>query len=118
MGSWIMWNQLLYLLFYSGLFASIGVIYRENGVTGFFSGLVPRVLCELGALWVGNMLVHIINNYIVEDKDLKTYVGASMRVRIIIWLWNYVYKWILCINCYSSNHLDSKTIFIYDWCFI
>lgn len=58
----------------------MGVIYREQGVKGFFSGLIPRLLCDMAALWLGKTLAHVINNYLVEDKDLKQYVSASMSV--------------------------------------
>nr|XP_027231946.1 LOW QUALITY PROTEIN: mitochondrial carrier homolog 2-like [Penaeus vannamei] len=64
---------------YVGVFTSVGVIYREQGVKGFFCGLIPRLLCDLAALWLGKTLAHVINNYLVEDKDLKQYVSASMN---------------------------------------
>lgn len=66
--------------FRRGVFTSVGVIYREQGVKGFFCGLIPRLLCDLAALWLGKTLAHVINNYLVEDKDLKQYVSASMNV--------------------------------------
>ncbi|KAK3861313.1 hypothetical protein Pcinc_032693 [Petrolisthes cinctipes] len=64
---------------YTGVFTAVGIIYREQGIKGFFCGLLPRLLCDLTALWLGKTLAHIINNYLVEDKDLKQYVTASMN---------------------------------------
>ncbi|XP_045611460.1 mitochondrial carrier homolog 2 [Procambarus clarkii] len=64
---------------YTGVFTAVGIIYREQGVKGFFCGLIPRLLCDLAALWLGKTLAHVINNYLVEDKDLKQYVSASMN---------------------------------------
>ncbi|PSN43983.1 hypothetical protein C0J52_17103 [Blattella germanica] len=63
---------------YIGVFSSIREIYNENGVTGFFSGLVPRILGEIASLIIGSSLTYIINTYIVDDKELKTYSAASM----------------------------------------
>lgn len=75
-------NQNLHFSLYRGVFTSVGVIYREQGVKGFFCGLIPRLLCDLAALWLGKTLAHVINNYLVEDKDLKQYVSASMNVSL------------------------------------
>lgn len=64
---------------YTGVFTAVGIIYREQGILGFFCGLIPRLLCDLTALWLGKTLAHVINNYLVEDRDLKQYVSASMN---------------------------------------
>lgn len=64
---------------YTGVFTAVGIIYRDQGILGFFAGLLPRLLCDLTALWLGKTLAHVINNYLVEDKDLKQYVSASMN---------------------------------------
>ncbi|KAB7501551.1 Mitochondrial carrier-like protein 2 [Armadillidium nasatum] len=64
---------------YTGIISSITVIYKEEGIKGYFSGLVPRLLCDIGALWLANSFIHIINNFVVEDKDIKSYIAASMR---------------------------------------
>ncbi|XP_064089983.1 mitochondrial carrier homolog 2-like [Macrobrachium nipponense] len=69
----------LVCVFHRGVFTAVGIIYREQGILGFFCGLIPRLLCDLTALWLGKTLAHVINNYLVEDRDLKQYVSASMN---------------------------------------
>ncbi|XP_050733643.1 mitochondrial carrier homolog 2-like [Eriocheir sinensis] len=64
---------------YTSVFTAVGIIYKEEGIKGFFCGLIPRLLCDLTALWLGKTLAHIINNYLLEDRDLKQYVSASMN---------------------------------------
>uniref|UniRef100_A0A6A7FTE0 Carrier homolog 2-like n=1 Tax=Hirondellea gigas TaxID=1518452 RepID=A0A6A7FTE0_9CRUS len=64
---------------YTNVFTSAVVIYREEGVLGFFAGLIPRILCDIGALWLSNTLVFCINNYVIEDKDVKTYVTGTVK---------------------------------------
>lgn len=76
-----------FLYFYRGVFTAVGIIYREQGIKGFFCGLIPRLLCDLTALWLGKTLAHIINNYLLEDRDLKQYVSASMNVSILMSLY-------------------------------
>ena len=62
------------------MFSSCVVIYREEGVFGFFAGLVPRIICDLGALWLANSLIFALNNFLIEDRDVKTYMAASVKV--------------------------------------
>ncbi|GLH11767.1 Mitochondrial carrier-like protein 2 [Gryllus bimaculatus] len=63
---------------YSSLSSSVVAIYKENGITGFFSGLIPRILGELSALAIAATLSFVVNNYVVEDREIKKYVAASM----------------------------------------
>ncbi|KAF2358475.1 Mitochondrial substrate/solute carrier [Trinorchestia longiramus] len=64
---------------YTGVLSSIVVIYEDQGLLGFFAGMVPRIIGEVGCLWLANTLIHIANNFIVEDKDVQSYVGASIK---------------------------------------
>uniref|UniRef100_A0A8C9VMJ9 Mitochondrial carrier homolog 2 n=1 Tax=Scleropages formosus TaxID=113540 RepID=A0A8C9VMJ9_SCLFO len=52
---------------YSGVFSSIGTIYKEEGILGFFAGLIPRLLGDILSLWICNMLAHLINTYAIDD---------------------------------------------------
>uniref|UniRef100_A0A8C7XN62 Mitochondrial carrier homolog 2 n=1 Tax=Oryzias sinensis TaxID=183150 RepID=A0A8C7XN62_9TELE len=53
---------------YSGVFDSIVTIYREEGILGFFAGLIPRLLGDVLSLWICNMLAHLINTYTIDDS--------------------------------------------------
>lgn len=64
---------------YNGLFGSIGEIYRENGVLGFFSGLIPRVLGDLLSIILANSLAFALNTYVFEEAELKVYSTATMN---------------------------------------
>jgi len=46
---------------YSTITSSISEIWNNEGVMGFFSGLVPRLIGELLTIWLANILTHIIN---------------------------------------------------------
>lgn len=62
------------------MFGSIGEIYRQNGILGFFSGLIPRLLGDILTVLIANTLTFVINTYIVEEKDLQVYTSATMMV--------------------------------------
>ncbi|XP_061648510.1 mitochondrial carrier homolog 1-like isoform X4 [Phyllopteryx taeniolatus] len=53
---------------YSGIFSSIGRIFKEEGVAGFYVGLMPHMLGEVLFLWCCNLLAHFINTYAVDDS--------------------------------------------------
>ncbi|NXX16862.1 MTCH2 protein, partial [Podargus strigoides] len=52
---------------YSGTLSAFTTIYREEGVLGFFAGLIPRLLGDILSLWLCNMLAYLINTYALEN---------------------------------------------------
>uniref|UniRef100_A0A2I3HZ27 Mitochondrial carrier 1 n=1 Tax=Nomascus leucogenys TaxID=61853 RepID=A0A2I3HZ27_NOMLE len=77
---------------YSGVLSSIGKIFKEEELLGFFVGLIPHLLGDVVFLWGCNLLAHFINAYLVDDQlqpgpghpDMLTYpfllVGDLMAV--------------------------------------
>ncbi|XP_054826465.1 mitochondrial carrier homolog 2 isoform X2 [Eublepharis macularius] len=66
---------------YSGVFSSFVTIYREEGILGFFAGLIPRLLGDILSLWLCNMLAYLINTYALENgvstmTEMKSYSQA------------------------------------------
>uniref|UniRef100_A0A4W6EP07 Mitochondrial carrier homolog 2 n=1 Tax=Lates calcarifer TaxID=8187 RepID=A0A4W6EP07_LATCA len=57
---------------YSGVFDSIITVYREEGILGFFAGLIPRLLGDVLSLWICNLLAHLINTYAIDDSMSHT----------------------------------------------
>uniref|UniRef100_A0A4W5MME2 Mitochondrial carrier homolog 2 n=1 Tax=Hucho hucho TaxID=62062 RepID=A0A4W5MME2_9TELE len=57
---------------YSGVFDSIVTVYKNEGVLGFFAGLIPRLLGDMLSLWICNMLAHLINTYAIDDSMSHT----------------------------------------------
>ncbi|KAM7170517.1 mitochondrial carrier homolog 1 isoform 4-T4 [Macrochelys suwanniensis] len=61
----------------SGVFSSIGRIFKEEGILGFFVGLVPHILGDVVFLWCCNILAHLINTYAVDDNFSQASVIRS-----------------------------------------
>uniref|UniRef100_A0A3Q3AKM5 Mitochondrial carrier homolog 2 n=1 Tax=Kryptolebias marmoratus TaxID=37003 RepID=A0A3Q3AKM5_KRYMA len=61
---------------YSGVFDSIITVYREEGILGFFAGLIPRLLGDILSLWICNLLAHVINTHVIDDsvRHLLSYI--------------------------------------------
>ncbi|XP_072554461.1 mitochondrial carrier homolog 2 [Paramormyrops kingsleyae] len=53
---------------YCGIIDSVFTIYKEEGILGFFAGLIPRLLGDVLSLWICNMLAHLINTYAIDDS--------------------------------------------------
>ncbi|XP_015740390.1 mitochondrial carrier homolog 1 isoform X1 [Coturnix japonica] len=62
---------------YSGVFSAIGRIFKEEGILGFFVGLVPHILGDVIFLWCCNLLAHFINTYAVDDNFSQASVIRS-----------------------------------------
>ncbi|XP_072905166.1 mitochondrial carrier homolog 2 [Hemitrygon akajei] len=60
---------------YSGVFSSVVTIYREEGLLGFFAGLIPRLLGDMISLWLCNLLAYVINTYILEPPSQGSHIG-------------------------------------------
>ncbi|XP_046328464.1 mitochondrial carrier homolog 2-like [Haliotis rufescens] len=62
---------------YNSVWSSIGEIYRNDGICGFFAGIAPRLVGEVITVWITNFLAQLVNKYLVEDKDMKSYTAAA-----------------------------------------
>ncbi|NWZ40853.1 MTCH2 protein, partial [Brachypodius atriceps] len=63
---------------YSGTLSAFATIYREEGILGFFAGLIPRLLGDILSLWLCNMLAYLINTYALEN-GVGSALGSGCR---------------------------------------
>lgn len=49
-------------------------IYKGEGIAGFFSGLIPRLLFEASTIALTNGIAFLIKSYIFEDKDIDALI--------------------------------------------
>uniref|UniRef100_A0AAZ3S022 Mitochondrial carrier 1 n=1 Tax=Oncorhynchus tshawytscha TaxID=74940 RepID=A0AAZ3S022_ONCTS len=74
---------------YRGLFSSITKIFNDEGIGGFFVGVVPHVLGEVIFLWCCNLLAHFINTYAVDDNfsqapAVRSYTKFVMGIAVSV----------------------------------
>ncbi|KFQ20980.1 Mitochondrial carrier 2, partial [Mesitornis unicolor] len=68
---------------YSGTLSAFATIYREEGILGFFAGLVPRLLGDILSLWLCNMLAYLINTYALENGGSRApLLGAPWGLKV------------------------------------
>ncbi|XP_064487907.1 mitochondrial carrier homolog 2-like [Ornithodoros turicata] len=62
---------------YDGILSSIAQIYKDEGILGLFSGLIPRLVGEILTIWFASSVAFVINAYIIQDRTLQGYVSAT-----------------------------------------
>ncbi|XP_067145112.1 mitochondrial carrier homolog 2-like, partial [Centruroides vittatus] len=60
-------------------------IYKEEGIKGFFVGLIPRIIGEIFTIWIAHTVSFILSSYITESKfselfqqSINSYIKASV----------------------------------------
>ncbi|XP_076455387.1 mitochondrial carrier homolog 2-like [Babylonia areolata] len=84
---------------YDSVFSSIREIYDNDGILGFFAGLMPRLVGEVLMVWVTNFLARLLNRYLVEEKDMKSYTAAACGLVVS----HFTYPFTLTSNIMAVN---------------
>lgn len=63
---------------YSDSMGAIVCVYRESGLSGFWSGVTPRLLGEVTAITLSSTLVFLVRSYLSQDRTLNNLVSALM----------------------------------------
>ncbi|XP_015438000.1 PREDICTED: mitochondrial carrier homolog 2-like [Dufourea novaeangliae] len=64
---------------YNGLFRSVVEVYKENGITGYYAGVVPRLIGNAAAIILFSTSSYVIDKYILNDEESKPYVDTVIR---------------------------------------
>lgn len=60
-----------YINFFSGIGSSIIEIYKNDGILGFFSGLIPRLFGEVLLSIFVNVCIFLAKNMIKDNEVMK-----------------------------------------------
>ncbi|XP_041656356.1 mitochondrial carrier homolog 1-like isoform X2 [Cheilinus undulatus] len=74
---------------YGGMFSCVVKILKEEGVAGFYVGIVPHMLGEVLFLWCCNLLAHFINTYAVDESfsqasAVRSYTKFVMGIAVSV----------------------------------
>lgn len=58
---------------YSSLLSAIISVYKDDGIRGFFHGIVPKLVGDLTCAAVTGVLAYYVNKHLVKTKDLRYY---------------------------------------------
>uniref|UniRef100_A0A0A9YYS4 Mitochondrial carrier 2 n=1 Tax=Lygus hesperus TaxID=30085 RepID=A0A0A9YYS4_LYGHE len=85
---------------YSGFFSSIREILREQGISGFFSGVMPRWVGDLLYVGVSSLVIYGINNYLLADYEFKSFTTPSVQYLTS----TLAYQFYVVSSCMSVNN--------------
>lgn len=80
-GSFVTATKLIIIFFaISSLLGSFLEIYRENGILGYYAGLIPRIIGSAAVIVLSGISTYAINNYVIQEPAMKPYTGSTMKV--------------------------------------
>ncbi|OWF52493.1 mitochondrial carrier homolog 2-like [Mizuhopecten yessoensis] len=85
---------------YNSLWSSMVEIYNNDGVLGFFGGLIPRLVGEVITIFLTNFLANMINKHFLEDKEMRTYTSSACGLVI----GTFTYRFSLVGNLMAVNN--------------
>ncbi|OQR77901.1 mitochondrial carrier2-like [Tropilaelaps mercedesae] len=62
---------------YSSLYGSLREIIKDEGYSGLWNGLMPRLAGEVIRIWLAGSVAFFINNYIVDDASVRSYISGT-----------------------------------------
>lgn len=68
------------ILNFSSFIDSIKEIYFQNGLSGFFSGIIPRLIGDLLTVCITTSCTYLIHIYASDDKEIRNYLSAIAGV--------------------------------------
>lgn len=61
------------------MWGSVKEILNQEGIWGFFSGLIPKLLCDLTCIALASTTCYIVNKYYIRDQGNRTYFAGFIQ---------------------------------------
>ncbi|RZF48123.1 hypothetical protein LSTR_LSTR002189 [Laodelphax striatellus] len=85
---------------YNGIFSSLWTIFKEEGVLGFFSGFVPRLLGEVSFVVLYETMFYVAKKLIETEEGVPDSMAGLLLDFLIR---NYLYPFHVLSACMSVN---------------
>lgn len=64
---------------YNSIWSSIKEIMGQEGILGFFSGLIPKLICDLTCIVLTSTTCYLVNKYYISDQGNRTYFAGFVQ---------------------------------------
>jgi mitochondrial carrier len=68
---------------YTSILGSIVQIYKDEGILGFFSGFIPRLIFDVTCVVVASTATYLVGRHFIREKEGRAYFGSLSSVRIV-----------------------------------
>lgn len=66
---------------YDSILGSIVEIYKGEGISGFFSGLIPRLLFDITCVVAASTATYLVGRHFIREREGRVYFGSLSAVR-------------------------------------
>lgn len=66
---------------YTSIFGSIAQIYKDEGILGFFNGVIPRLLFDVTCVVIASTATYMVGRHFIREKEGRAYFGSVSSVR-------------------------------------
>lgn len=63
----------------SSIWSSIKEIFGQEGLFGFFSGLIPKLICDVTCIALTSTTCYLVNKYYISDQGNRTYFAGFIQ---------------------------------------
>lgn len=74
---------------YRGLWQSAKEIWKNEGIMGLYSGIVPRLIVDLGCMIITGTVTYFVSKYIVKNSTIRSNVDTITHFTVSSWLYPY-----------------------------
>lgn len=65
---------------YSSFLGSVMQIYKDEGLLGFFSGIIPRLLFDVTCVVIASTATYLVGRHFIREKEGRAYFGSLSSV--------------------------------------
>ena len=89
---------------YNNIFSAISEIYSKEGISGFFAGLLPRLIGEITTIVVSNVAAHLITKFLIPKEQCTATVKNTTAAVCNQLVSFYTYPFVLTSNMMAVNN--------------
>lgn len=80
-------------------------IYKGEGISGFFNGLIPRLLFEVSTIAIASGVAYSLRTYFIEDEQMQNHKVVEMGSGLFASSITYPLAVITTVSCISGSTL-------------
>lgn len=80
-------------------------IYKGEGISGFFNGLIPRMLFEVSSIAIASSLAYVIKSYVLDEAEIQNEQLVNIGSALFATSITYPLSVVTTVSCVSGSSL-------------